>query len=188
MLRTNDKGLLICPPKHLYLDHYIDANFAGQWTLETSQDSRSMKSLTGYLITLGDIPVLWSSKLQTQIATSTMHAEYISLSNSLRDLIPIQQLLEELTEKFGLQREEETHIARVWEDNEGALKLAKKEFPQTTPNSKHYGIKYHWFREQIKELKINIQHISTKVQKEDIFTKGLVKNKFVPKQKLLSDW
>ena len=117
-----------------------------------------------------------------------MHAEYIALSNLLQDLIPIQQLLDELTDKFDLQRDKKTCIARVWEDNEGALKLAKKEFPQTTPNSKHYGIKYHWFQEQIQELKINIQHISTKIQKADIFTKGLVKNEFVPKRKLLSGW
>ena len=44
LIGTNNKGLLICPPKHLYLDHYVDANFAGQWTLKTSQDSISVKS------------------------------------------------------------------------------------------------------------------------------------------------
>ena len=117
-----------------------------------------------------------------------MHAEYISLSTSLRELIPIKSLLEEISTTFNIQRDESTTITQVYEDNEGALKLANLEFPRTTPQSKHYGIKYHWFREKSSELKLKIQHISTKLQKADIMTKGLVPNEFQPKRKLIMGW
>ena len=188
LIKTRDKGLIIQPDSELKLDLYADADFAGQWNLQNADDPASVKSRSGSIITLGNIPVLWSSKLQTQIATSTMHAEYIALSNALRDLIPIQDLLNEINGKFPLERIEETRIARVWEDNEGAIKLAKKPFPHVTPNSKHYGIKYHWFREKLDELQIEINHIATHLQKADIFTKGLPKNEFEPKRRMLLGW
>ena len=103
-------------------------------------------------------------------------------------MIPIQDLLKEINEKFTLERIEDTRIAKVWEDNEGALKLANKDFPHTTPNSKHYGVKYHWFREKRKELNISIHHIDTHLQKADIFTKGLQRNEFELKRKMLLGW
>ena len=81
-----------------------------------------------------------------------------------------------------------TSIVRVWEDNEGALKLANLEFPRTTPQSKHYGIKYHWFREKSSELNLKIRHIASNLQKADIMTKGLPTNEFQPKRKLLNGW
>ena len=37
----------------------------------------------------------------------------------------------------------------VYEDNNGSLNLEK--YPKMTPRSKHIGIKYHWFRDHIKE-------------------------------------
>jgi hypothetical protein len=41
-------------------------------------------------------PLLWILKLQTQVALSTKEAEYVALLQSMRDFIPIQQLLEEI--------------------------------------------------------------------------------------------
>ena len=41
-------------------------------------------------------PLQWVSKLQTQIALSTMEAEYITLSQSMRDLIGIREIIREM--------------------------------------------------------------------------------------------
>lgn len=112
LLGTKTRGLKINPSATLKLDLYADADFAGQWNVEFADNPASVKSRSGSIITLGDIPVLWSSKLQTQIATSTMHAEYIALSNALQDLIPIQDLLKEINEKFMLKRIEDTKLLR----------------------------------------------------------------------------
>ena len=96
--------------------------------------------------------------------------------------------MNELDEMFTINKLHESRIAKVWEDNEGCIKLAKREFPHVTPNSKHYGVKYHWFREKMEDMNIEIAHIDTTLQKADIFTKGLPKNEFEPKRKLIMGW
>jgi hypothetical protein len=50
------------------------------------------------------VPVLWVSKMQTQIALSTIEAEYIALSHSMRDLIPVQEILKDI-KRFMLMEE-----------------------------------------------------------------------------------
>ena len=46
--------------------------------------------------------MLWSSKLQTENALSTMVAEYIALSTSLNQLIPLKRLVESVWNAVGL--------------------------------------------------------------------------------------
>ena len=60
--------------------------FAGLWKVENDQDPISVKSKLGHVIMFMGCPLQWSSKLQTQIALSTLDAEYIALSHTLRDL------------------------------------------------------------------------------------------------------
>ncbi len=62
---------------------------------------------------------------------------------------------------------------KIDEDNVGAPALGKLEPCHMTPRSKHYAIKYHWFREHIGPRNIELVKISSEDQLEDIFTKGL---------------
>ena len=50
-------------------------------------DPNTARSHTGFVIMLAGGPLLWSSKLQTEIALSSMEAEMIALSASARDHI-----------------------------------------------------------------------------------------------------
>ena len=71
-------------------------------------------------------PIIWTSKLQTQVTLSTTEAEYVSLSQSLREVIPVINLLEELKENnFILASTVHTVYCKAFEDNLGALELAK---------------------------------------------------------------
>jgi hypothetical protein len=90
---TSDKGIILKPSSLRNLDCFVDADFAGTWTSSTSADPSSVKSSTGYVITFASCPVLWTSKLQTEVALSTMEAKYIALSQSTCDLIPMHELL-----------------------------------------------------------------------------------------------
>ncbi len=81
-----DKGLTLQPTDDLTLDCYPDADFGGLWNYESPDDPHSVRSRTGYLITLCNCPVIWVSKLQTAIALSMMEAEYITLSQACKDL------------------------------------------------------------------------------------------------------
>ena len=185
---TRNKGLRINPNSSLNLELFADADFAGLWNIEHPDDAICVKSRTGYIITLGGVPVTWSSKLQTEIATSTMHAEYIALSTGMRELIPVKHCLEYLCKRLNIQRSPETKCIKVWEDNEGTIRLAGGPIEKVTPHTKHFAIKYHWFREKLGEHNIVIKYIDTKVQKADILTKGLSLKEFTVKRNLLMGW
>jgi hypothetical protein len=136
-------------------------------------------------------PVLWRSSLQTEIATSTMMAEYVSLSTACKDLFPVMALVKELGHSVGFTDDFVSKIhVRIHEDNVGALTLGKLEPRRTTPRSKHYAIKYHWFREKIhdKSNKIELVKIDSKNQLGDIFTKGLTQATFEHLRRLLMGW
>ena len=75
---------------------YIYDILAGLWNVENAEDPISVKSWTGYVITLAGCPLTWKSKLQTLIAVSTMEAEYIALSHCMRELIPLRRLTKEV--------------------------------------------------------------------------------------------
>ena len=170
------------------LDCYVDADYTGLWKYEDDQDPVSVKSRTGYVMTLGKCHLVWSSKLQTEIALSTLEAEYIAMSQSMRELIPLRRLLEELGKTLELDFTKPVLIhSTVFEDNNGALGLA--ESPKLTPRTKHIGIKYHWFRDKIgKDRGIELAKIASVDQKADIFTKGLTEETFRVIRKLLMGW
>ncbi|KAL7478580.1 hypothetical protein ACHAW6_004336 [Cyclotella cf. meneghiniana] len=57
-------------------------------------DPSTAKSQSGCITFYAGCPIIWNSKLQTQVALLTTEAEYTALSHSLHDVIPIMQLLE----------------------------------------------------------------------------------------------
>ena len=118
--------------------------------------------------------VIWSSKLQPCIATSTMESEYTALSMALRAAIPLLDVTKSINDglKFTATRLL-TFKATVHEDNMGALRLAKLEPGQHTPRSKFYALKLHWFRSWLKPREIEIIHCPTADQKADYLTKPL---------------
>jgi len=80
----------------------------------------------------------------------------------MRDLLPFRNLIMEVCARLGLTPEQLSTIqSTVFEDNVGALTLANLEPPRITPKSKHFGIKYHWFREQLKPAAIEIVKVAS---------------------------
>ena len=203
---TQDKGLIMTPTADQRVDCYVDSDFAGAFAVENPQDPISVKSRTGYVILYRGSPLLWVSKMQTQVALSTMEAEYVALSQSMRDLIPIRQILEEImTTVFrvtptiqyrSLSKAFEDVRAgsmpssidqsTVYEDNHACMKFAR--MAQLSPRTKHIGIPYHWFRSKVESLEIQIEPISTTKQLADQFTKGLSLVPFTTSRKMLMGW
>jgi hypothetical protein len=186
---TMDRGLILSPTDSPNIDCYPDADFAGLWGHEDPQDPHCVRSRTGYVILAFGCPVLWRSLLQTCISQSTMESEYCALSQSCKDLFPIVELVRELASAVGLSVESvaKMHI-KIHEDNVGALTLANLEPGRMTPRSKHYAIKYHWFREHVHANRVKIVKIDTANQLGDLFTKGLPKPAFEHLRRLLMGW
>ena len=140
--------MILNPNEDLNIDCYVDADFAGLWGSEPPDSPMSVKSRSGWIIMVGGCTAIWASKLQTETALSTMQAEYVALSSSMRDLLPFKALMVEIATCMGMHHEDIAKIkTKVWEDNSGALTLANLEPGRTTSRSKHFAIKYHWFRE-----------------------------------------
>lgn len=132
---------------------------------------------------------MWNSKLQTEIALSTTEAEYIALSQSMRELIPARRLLREVVQKLGLMGLVTSQVkSTVFEDNNGAISVARS--PKITPRTKHIATKYHFFKSHIgtSSSDILIEKINTEEQTGDIFTKGLPPAQFVYLRKKMCGW
>ena len=52
-----------------------------------------------------NFPLLWVSKLQTEIALSTLHSEYVDLSHSVRVLLSLKSLIKEVIDNLGIDCE-----------------------------------------------------------------------------------
>ena len=62
---TKDNGLVFNRSKKLVVDCYTDADFAGLWGNANSQNPFCARSITGFVVTFTNCPLLWVSKLQT---------------------------------------------------------------------------------------------------------------------------
>ncbi len=170
------------------LDCWVDADFAGLWTYEDVQDPTCVRSRTGYIIKLGNTPVVWASRLQTEVAMSTMESEYIALSTAMRALLPLRVTHQLLTSCLHIPSTETSKISTVWEDNAAAMILATTDPPRMTPRSKHIAVKYHWFRTKLKKGEIEMQAVASEINCANILTKALPEKTFVEERKLVMGW
>ena len=99
------------------------------------------------------------------------------MSQALRDVIPVMELLREMRELgHPVICTEPTVYCKVFEDNSGALELAR--LPKLRPRTKHINVCYHHFREHVRNGLIKILHVNTEDQTADVLTKPLPQNTF----------
>jgi len=189
---TMDKGLILNPlplDSEFKIDVYVDADFAGGWGFEDPLDPSCVRSRTGFIVEVMGCPILWSSKLQVDIATSTMEAEYSALSMAMRSALPLLEVCRSFIKSFLVQGHKiMTFKTTVHEDNQGALKLGQMEPGRHTPRSKFYAIKLHWFRSKLKPNAIELQYIKSEDQKADFLTKSLPVAVFQRNRMLSCGW
>ena len=112
LLGTMDKGLIMKPTDESF-DCWVDASHAGEWNREyAEEDATTAKSRSGYVITYAGCPLLWASKMQTEIALSSTEAEYIALSQALREVIPITELTKQGNMGSSYERTKQNYTAK----------------------------------------------------------------------------
>jgi hypothetical protein len=187
LLGTKEKGLIMKPNQE-GMECWVDAAHASEWNNKTaSNDPNTARSRMGYIITYAGCPMHWSSKMQTEIALSSTEAEYIALSQAMREVLPIMWLMEEARHQGVpvLNTTPRVHC-KVFEDNAGAIEIAK--VPKMRPRTKHLNIKYHHFREEVRKGTISIYHTKTEDQVADIFTKPLPEQPFTKFRESMMGW
>ena len=200
---TADKGMLLRPndstlhcwthgslpkPADALFDCWVDASHAAEWNrASATDDAATAKSRMGWVITFAGCPMLWASKMQTEIALSSTEAEYIALSQSMREVLPVMALMKEAqARKLPVNAVSPTVHCRLFEDNSGAIEIAK--VPKMRPRTKHLNIKYHHFRSFVQDGSVSVHHVGTADQIADIFTKPLNLELFQKHRKALLGW
>lgn len=141
---------------------YVDADWG------SNTDDR--KSTSGLIYYVYGCPVSWSSKKQTTVATSSSEAEYVALSLATSEGLWLKGILEDMKVIAS------NKPFLLYEDNAGCIAMAKN---AESKRSKHIDIKHHFIRDHLMKGDLKIQHISTKDQIADVFTKSLDKCSFV---------
>jgi Reverse transcriptase (RNA-dependent DNA polymerase) len=181
---TVNKGI-ICRPSHESFHCYCDADFCGQWDPAIAEnDPTTARSRSGYIVMYGGCPIIWASKLQTEIALSSTESEHVSLSQSLREVLPLMRLVQELASAgFQLAVDTPTIHCKVFE---GALEMART--LKMRPRTKHMNLKYHHFREAVSSGLVSIYSVRAHEQLADIFTKPLAVDLFQKLRYSIMGW
>jgi hypothetical protein len=166
---TRDEGLLLDPKEHSF-QVVADADHSGNWKVDQSaNDEATAKSRTGYVIKHAGCPVVWHSKLQTEIALSSIEAEHVCLRESLRDTVPMMQLIKEIQD-CGFKVPTATPVVQC--------RLLTTIWTKLRPRTKHMNLKHHHFRSFVRRSLITIHHVGTLEQSADVMTKPLGEEDF----------
>ena len=181
------KGTILKPDPNRGLEVHVDADFAGNWDPEETQDRDTARSRHGYIVSYAGCPITWKSQLQTEIAMSSSESEYTGLSYALREAIPIVQLLNEMSAQ-GIKINHATPKTKckVFEDNSGALEMAKTH--KYRPRTKHLNVRLHHFRDYVTRQEITIHPIGTLDQSADYLTKPLNQTDLERHRKKIMGW
>ncbi|AYV86656.1 MAG: hypothetical protein Sylvanvirus5_24 [Sylvanvirus sp.] len=160
---TRNIGLVFGDDKEssFKIQSYSDANWGN--------DIHGQKSIYGFIIFIGHSPISWICKKQNFVALSTCESEYVGISETIREMKWIHNLLRELKIKV------ETPILHG--DNLGSLAIAA----DTSMNSriKSIDIKYHFIKDEVFKKNVILKYVSTVYNIADIFTKPLDKKRFI---------
>ncbi|EGD72965.1 hypothetical protein PTSG_12202 [Salpingoeca rosetta] len=123
------------------------------------------RSRTGVVLTIGGLPVFWSSKRQKMVCLSTSEAEYVSMTEAAKQAIWVKNLCAEL----GQEQESVT----IYTDSQSAIALAQQQ--QLSPRTKHLGVRMYFLRQQADAGNIKLAYLKTTQQPADLLTKALGK-------------
>jgi hypothetical protein len=121
------------------------------------------KSISGGSFFLGNNLVSWFSKKQNFVSLSTAEAEYIAVGSSCSQLVRMKQMLEE----YDVQQS----VLTLYCDNLSAINISKNSIQHS--RTKHIDIRHHFIRDLVEDKVVILEHVTTKEQLANIFTKAL---------------
>ena len=103
----------------------MDFDFGRLFGFGSDQDPACVKLKTGLMMTCGECPSLWTSKLQIETTLSMFGADNITLYQVKSNLLPMRELFVEAGTKLDSRcvKPDDLH-STVLEDSNGAIGLA----------------------------------------------------------------
>ena len=153
-----------------------------RWALKALSDSDFASdkgtriSVFGYIIYFCGIAIAWRSKGMKSVVLSTTEAEYMALSEVVKELKFIVQLLQTMNIEVELP-------ITVYVDNVGAIWLSNNR--TTSDRTKHIDIRTSFVKEYQEDGKIIIKFVKSEDNETDIFTKNTTNVIFQNHQKKL---
>jgi hypothetical protein len=129
-----------------------------------AHDHVTQRSISGIIVFVGSTPVLWQSKRQGCIATSTYCAEFVSMRTAVEEVISIRYMLQCL----GVPVTEPTDL---YGDNFGVIQSA--EVPEGELKKKHIALSYHYVREAVTAKILNARWCRSHENFADVCPKAL---------------
>lgn len=125
-------------------------------------DEVTRRSQTGVLIFINRAPILWFSKKQNSVQTSTFGSEFNATKQAVEMIIVLRYKLR----MFGIRI---TGPASVYCDNEAVFKNTS--IPESVLNKKHHLVAYHACRQCVAAGVIRVAKEDTLTNLADLFTK-----------------
>jgi hypothetical protein len=141
---------------------YTDADFAA--------DVDKRRSTTGAVMLMQNAAVMWLSKLQSIVATSTAEAEYIAAAMATKDGLWVRKLLGEMNGSAS--------PLNLMVDNQSAVVLISQHTAGQSGRTKHIDVQYHFVRDRFQRGDVTVQFVPTADQHADVFTKQLAGPEF----------
>ncbi|KAH7415911.1 hypothetical protein KP509_14G065700 [Ceratopteris richardii] len=147
-------------PSSLSFIGYSDADWGG--------DKISLQSTSSSLYHFAGAALSWQSKKQDRVTLSSTEAEYVAMTQALKEGMWLEALLEETT---LLPRKP----LSLFCDNLSAIILAKNF--KHSEKTKHIALKLQFIRELVQDESIQLVHVRTQYQWADYLTKSLARAK-----------
>jgi transposase InsO family protein len=128
------------------------------------------KSNSGIVCFFNNAPVMWKSKKQTIVATSSAEAEYVALSLTVKELIWLRRLIE----SFDIHQ---NGPLNVYSDSQSAIAMVTN--PKLSSRTKHIDTKYHHVKDSVHNNVIKLIYVSTDNNIADVLTKPLANIKLM---------
>lgn len=138
-----------------------------------AHDLKTRRSLTGVLGYVGSTLVIWKSKRQGTIASSTYAAEFSALRTATEEAISLRYMLRCLGCKIP---DDSKHATKLFGDNLGVLMSTQN--PEADLSKKHVAIAFHVVREAIAAGVVSPYWLKGQWNPADILTKQLPRPSF----------
>ena len=158
VLDTPTRGLKIQPvnvEKWIIL-LYTDSDWAG--------DKDTRKSVSGYMLFVNGVLVCWQSKAQPVVSLSSSEAEYYALSEAVKEIPFIIQVLLIMGVKVEIP-------VKVCVDNMGAIYMS--ESSTSTTRTRHMDIRFKYVNNLQDQGLIKVDFVKSEENHSDVMTKNV---------------